>query len=427
MGALSTLLLLGFGIHQGPSEASEPGADPVRYHVGPLPEPDLSLITDQNRPALNLAAELVDAHKDAFTGTFVDPRGRVHVVAATDRGQGLAADVFKGRSDAAIDRGNLTIDDATRLGANLYESLPDIGIKMWTWSAAADNSSLQVGLTSPLTDYELGELRSFANANSITVDAYADENAERPTKDSRQGDNSPFAGGFRYATGDATSNPRIKWVCSGGFGYSRNGTDYMLTAGHCLDRDTSFKYTFNTNDDATKSIKNWIGHRSYSSWTDGVGSVVLADSSYHGDLALFNVDVAGKAAGTQIWWGTKDTTNKIPVTARRSPTVGDPVCINGITSGSDCGTAVDATNVAVLYNTGEYVVNGDRAVSTSSADCSQEGDSGGSVVYNHSGAETQATAEGIVSGSGGGSSGCYQYFTGVEEAIQAWGGNIKFN
>lgn len=56
-----------------------------------------------------------------------------------------------------------------------------------------------------------------------------------------------------------------------------------------------------------------------------------------------------------------------------------------------------------------------------------KGDSGGSVIVDHSGAETYAHAVGIISGhSSAAVLGCFQYFTGVEEAMQAWGGKLRF-
>ena len=152
------------------------------------------------------------------------------------------------------------------------------------------------------------------------------------------------------------------------------------------------------------------------------------DSAAHGDLVLVNVSGAGNAAGWKIWWGTVGTTTRIPVTSRTSPTIGDPVCINGMVSGSDCGLTVTHTNISHTYGDGTVLRQGDEAHSSHSYDCSQGGDSGGSVVVDHSGAETEAEATGIISGHtdvDGGA--CDQWFTGVEEAMQAWGGGLKFN
>ena len=129
-----------------------------------------------------------------------------------------------------------------------------------------------------------------------------------------------------------------------------------------------------------------------------------------------------------MWWGTTNTTNKIPVTARRIPTLNDPVCINGVVSGSDCGLTVVDVNINHTYADGDVLRNGDKGSSPANYDCSQGGDSGGPIVYNHAGTETQATGIGIISGhTDRNSNGCYQWFTGIEEANQVWGGEINFN
>jgi hypothetical protein len=203
----------------------------------------------------------------------------------------------------------------------------------------------------------------------------------------------------------------------------------MLTAGHCFERGTTHAYMWNTFSGNCCVKKAYAGHRSNTTWNDGDGTVTAgSDNANHGDLALVNVDVANKNSGNHIWWNEVTSPNKIPVTVRRVPTVGDPICINGVTSGADCGLTVQETNISWVYADGDVLINGDGATSTSAADCSQGGDSGGSVVFNHSGAETQATAEGIVSGHVNPSiGGCAQLFTGVEEAIQACGGNVKFH
>ena len=247
---------------------------------------------------------------------------------------------------------------------------------------------------------------------------------------SRQEDDSPYAGGFRLAMRDSSANTASGsgW-CSGGYGYNESSTKYMLNAGHCFAQGTDYSYMWNTYSGTCPCVKKtYSGHLSNSSWVAGEGSVKVGDdNNWHGDLSRVNVTTANKDSGDQIWWGTTNTSNKIPVTQRRAPTFADQLCINGVTSGSDCGIAVSDTNGTWVYSNGEHLVYGDRAYSAHSYDCSQPGDSGGSVVFNHVGAETEATAVGVISGSGGSGGGCFQYFTGVEEAMQAWGGQLNFH
>jgi hypothetical protein len=105
--------------------------------------------------------------------------------------------------------------------------------------------------------------------------------------------------------------------------------------------------------------------------------------------------------------------------------VGNPVCINGMISGSDCGLEITQVNIAVSID-GVDLKNVDQAHSDSDADCSVDGDSGGSVVVNHPGVETAAEATGVVSGTKQAFlGGCNQIFTGREEAVQAWGGGLN--
>lgn len=70
----------------------------------------------------------------------------------------------------------------------------------------------------------------------------------------------------------------------------------------------------------------------------------------------------------------------------------------------------------------------DLSWSGESYDCPIPGDSGAPVILNHAGAETFADAKGVLSGGGySDASGiCVMISTGVEEAVQAWGGDLNF-
>jgi hypothetical protein len=72
---------------QSVSAGEAPHSDLVEYHEV-WPQPDLTVINDSNRDQLAAASELVDNYKADFAGTYVD---QLIVVAATDRGQELAA------------------------------------------------------------------------------------------------------------------------------------------------------------------------------------------------------------------------------------------------------------------------------------------------------------------------------------------------
>lgn len=427
---LVTFLALPAVLLQSVSSAEEPQDGLVEYNEAAWPQPDLSVIDDSNRDQLAAASELVDFNKADFAGAYVDSKAQLIVVAATDRGQALAEDALGDDPGVTVTRGALSLESASQLGFDLYRGEPTVGEKMWQWAIDPATSALRVGIFKALSEEDRAAIEKFAEANSLPIKIYVDETAGRGAKDdARLEDDSPYSGGFRYTKANGTtSSASISGYCSGGFGYQSGGTNYMLTAGHCFERGTSYDEMWNTQSGSCCVKKVWAGHRSNTTWNDGDGTVAAgSDNANHGDLALVNVDAANRNSGDQIWWDGVTSPNKIPVTVRRVPTVGDPICINGVTSGADCGLTVFDTNINHVYSDGDVLRNGDGANSTSEADCSQPGDSGGSIVYNHSGAETQATAEGIVSGHQTFSIGCAQYFTGIEEAIQAWGGNVKFN
>lgn len=166
-----------------------------------------------------------------------------------------------------------------------------------------------------------------------------------------------------------------------------------------------------------------------STWREGVGTIKMgADNQNHGDLALVNVSAEGHGGGTKVWWGGPYATNRIPVIDRRYPVYGDITCLSGSTSGVRCGANIQYKNVAHVYGSGNIVRNVDGATSNSTLDCPQPGDSGGSVVIDESGSQTEAKAVGIVSGitefvDGG----CTHWFTGLDEAKQAWGGGPRLD
>lgn len=404
----------------------------VTYYDAAWPFPDLTGINKENQSPLETASELIDFNKTDFAGLYVDgDSSQLYVVAATDKGLDLALKTFADEPVVTVRRGSLSLDAANQRGLDLSETIPSVGAKMYHWAIDPESSALKVGVNAVLTDEERAEIDQFAQESATPLEVYTDETAKRPVEaDSRQEDSAPYAGGFRYvATNSSTSASGYHLVCSGGFGYSSGGVNYMLTAGHCFEKATTYDYMWNTLAGTCCTLKAYAGHPAKPTYDNGTGTVKTgSDNAYHGDLAIVNVDNSGHNSGDQIWWGGTNTTSKIPLTVRRVPTPGDPVCINGVTSGSDCGTNISETNTSWTYQGGDTVINVDDSGSYSVADCAQHGDSGGSVIYNHGGAETQATAIGIVSGFiTGGLPDCINVFTGIEEAIQAWGGNIKFH
>lgn len=404
------------------------GSNMVRYFDGPWPSQRLDVLDAANRDALTRASELVDYNKSDFANVYVDDLGTVVVTPATVAGaikavSKLAAD------DAAVQVSPvsdvLSIHMAGEMGNNLYDTSARLAEKMSSWKGDPRSTRLLVSVWQPLGQSDEETIEAFAEKHSVAIDVYYDSGDKPAEKsESRLEDDSPVAGGFRYVmkNGNSSSATGSGW-CSGGFGYHIGSVEYMLTAGHCFSQGTSFRYMWNTYDGSCCTKKTYLGQEAGSVWENGVGSKRAADGEYHGDVALVLIS----NAGDQVWWGAVGTTDKIPVTVRRVPTIGDPMCINGAKSGSDCGLVVQDVNINHTYSDGDVLRNGDKAHSSSEADCSRAGDSGGSIVYDHSGAETQATGIGIVSGSTIRATDCDEWFTGIEEANQIWGGNINFN
>lgn len=73
---------------------------------------------------------------------------------------------------------------------------------------------------------------------------------------------------------------------------------------------------------------------------------------------------------------------------------------------------------------------GDRAEAFHGYNCPKGGDSGGGVVLDHSGSETSAVAVGVIASGqvvDDSAAYCQWYFTGIEEAVQAWGGDLVYH
>lgn len=383
----------------------------------------VKLDTDR-QDLLAKVSDLIDFHKGDFSGVEVDAEGHIHLYYTTLAGEKLAESEFGGSEGVSIRQGgDLSVLRTNDLGVPVGAISDSLRKKLYAISQDPSGMTLHVGVTGELSDDEIMALQTFGIEQGLELDVYVNPEAEQGEPSSRLEDDSPYAGGFRIIrSNDDVPSGATGASCTAGFPYSIDSNRYMLGAGHCFYRGSSFKYMWSTYSGACCTKKQYAGQRSYSTWDDGTGTVRAGtDDQWHGDLSLVNVTIADRNVSSYIWWGTPDTTNKIPVTARRAPTYDDPICINGAVSGSDCGVKIYDTNIPWYYDNGETVLSADVGYSLNSVDCSQHGDSGGSIILNHSGAETQATAIGIVSGAGHSSNGCTQVFTGVEEAMQAWG------
>lgn len=207
-------------------------------------------------------------------------------------------------------------------------------------------------------------------------------------------------------------------------------TDFMFTAGHCFELGTADDQMFTMNGAWLNSFDELQYAGLFSgrtSWNDGVGSrQVPTDNQFHGDIGLVNTETVGRATGNGMWDGGPGTVNKSAVTSRLAPSVGLNVCLSGATSGIQCTVEVTAINVDVnIQNSGIWLRDGDLARGETQANCSEGGDSGGSI-FRRSGSTSTIVAIGTISGHTDFTvGGCQQRFTGAEEAVQAWGGDVK--
>jgi len=383
------------------------------------------------------AAALVEDNKSAFLGSYIDAAGKVVLVPGSTAGRtmasALASDVAATNADLVVQPATISVDGALAMGRLLHSLVSNIV----EWGGNPQGSGIYVGMPSEPTADERRAIEEFAETHGIAIEVEVNPHLEGVTElDSRYVDTSPYAGGARVAQATGSgSGATLLQGCSMGWGYKIGSTEYMLTAGHCLPRngDDDFMWIYNGPSDAPTSKEQYVGRKYASTWvsTNDTGTVPSGDdNAMHGDLALVNVTASGRNAGDMAWWGDPNATEKIPVTGRVAPTEGDPIILNGMISGSDRGSLVLRTNIEFTYTSGNTISAGDRAEAFHGYDCPKSGDSGGGVVLDHSGGETQATAVGVISAGNvvpDSATYCQWYFTGVEEAIQAWGGGLIYH
>lgn len=398
-------------------------------------EPTVSVSSDDwpavTQGLIQVVTSLVDENKSEFLGSYVNDDNDVVLVPASSLGVSLATQLGA-LPGLIVESANVSISQAYDLGEQIRELSPTLAESVIMWGGYPQNRGIFLTVPSMPAEAERQSIEDFASSQSLPIYVeVVDGLTPLELADSRVVDASPYSGGARYASANgASSSATLKQACSMGFSYKVGSTDYVLTAGHCFptnsDNDWMWIYS---GSNSSPSKYQYAGKVCCSTFKTGTGTITNGlDSGYHGDLALVNVTAASRSASPNIWWGAASTTTKIPVTSRTAPAVGNPVCANGAVSGSDCGLKVWKTNTSGTTASGETFRDIDAATSSSQADCPVQGDSGGSIVYDHSGAETAARGIGIVSAYslGSGATSCVMTFTGAEEAVQAWGGNVKF-
>jgi len=372
------------------------------------------------------AAALVEDNPSAYEGSYYDPDTKTVVLEATTAARAVPSQaiVLKANPVIAVRTAHWSRADAESRFADFLvaHQLTD---RVMSWWVDPKTDGFQLFFIGQPSD---ADLASFSQAPGV-VTLVAGMTDGGTTTDAMN-DASPVAGGSRYYAARTGPVPFVAtWDhrCTAGYGYKIGSTNYILTAGHCFWRgitlwDEYWRATGPNNDPTFQAHMGDFGGKS--TWDQDNGTVNAGDdNALHGDLSLANLTSEDKSAGDSIW---VSNTDKRFVTAREAPAQGNPVCRSGTTSWELCGFTINATNVNHTYSDGTTIKNGDFAQLQAHDTCVEPGDSGG-PVYRRVG-DSNATAVGVISGTFPiPHFGCNLVFTGVEEAIQAWGGGLNLH
>jgi V8-like Glu-specific endopeptidase len=372
------------------------------------------------------AAALVEDNPSAYEGSYYDPNTKTVVLEATPDASRVPsqATVLRANPSIVVRAAHWSRSDAESRFADFLvaNNLTD---RVMSWWVDPKNDGFQLFFIGQPTN---AELASFAQApGPVTIVAGMINGG---TTTDAMNDPSPVAGGSRYYAARTGPVPYVAtWDhrCTAGYGYKIGGTDYILTAGHCFWRGITpwDEYWRATGPNGSPTFQARMGDfGGKSTWNKDTGTVNAGDdNALHGDLSLVNMTTDNQSVGDSIWVSNSD---KRFVTAREAPAQGNPVCRSGTTSFELCGFTINATNVNHTYSDGTTIKNGDFAQHEFNDTCVEPGDSGG-PVYRQVGA-SNATAVGVISGTFPiPHFGCNLVFTGVEEAIQAWGGGLNLH
>jgi len=298
------------------------------------------------------------------------------------------------------------------------------------------NGGLSITVGRQPTDEERAELDTQLRVDTTLI--VSKESAPVLGED-RLHDDTPFDGGMRFGVDEPGGGSSVDGKCTAAFGYHLGGDDFMLTAGHCFKRTTD-------------KTEMWTISGGTSSWSKDVhaahfggrssmttyGTVPLSDGQHHGDVSLVDVTAQNKATSHKIWVGGVSTSNRMPVVDRTAPFLGQQnVCRNGQTTGQYCGLTVYGVSGVTYVDQWPlvvgYVYDIDFAYGYSTegdGDCGLSGDSGGPVFKKVGPNNDEIRAIGVYSGSAYyvepiPSIKCLVTFTSVQEAVQAWSGDLN--
>jgi hypothetical protein len=398
---------------------------PSNVDVGPWrpPTPSEAVPPGLEETAAD-ASQLVDFNPNQYAGSWYEPSTQRVTIASVTGAIGSAgknARRLSADNDVTVVPAQFSLAEGQK-ALDEFMATAAIAHRVVNFGVAPDGNGFQLDVLGEPTADELQGLSVLPGHVDVRTGL---TDAGHPTD--AMNDASPFAGGSRFGSivpGGTTLN-----VCTSGFPFlGDSGVKFLLTAGHCVPKGSTWKiYKLNgpvlsPTLDVQIAQNDSPGART--SWDSNAGTVNAGgDSAKHGDVAMFNVSAYGKDIGDSIWISQ---TAKRNVVSRDTPSVGGSVCRAGIRDWETCGFTIDSVNTSHTYNDGTTIRQGDLAYLASSNTCSLDGDSGAPVYRRTNG---DAIAIGIVSGTYSVPTvgGCMLVFTGVEEAIQAWGGDLKYH
>lgn len=241
------------------------------------------------RSLARLAATVADEHKSDFLGSYVRDDGKVAIVPGNAAGLAIASSRFAQNPNVVIQEATVNSDRAQDLGDQLRSTSPSLETGIYMWGADPESGGIFVTFLTEPTAGDRQAIEDFAATRALPVSVEIDAGPTAGTTvEDRMTDYSAYAGGARYFTASGSgSGSSLASRCSTGFGYGMNGTQYVLTAGHCYPIDGANDWTWiasGPNSDPTKV--QLAGGLSRTSWDRGIGAVPTgADADYHGDLA----------------------------------------------------------------------------------------------------------------------------------------------
>lgn len=190
---------------------------------------------------MHKASDLVDFNKGLFAGTYISGDNLV-LVTASEAGDQVAALAFPEEPRVSFERASMSLSRASNLGYELLTTDSGVRPKLYATSLDVQHGVIRVGADQELSAADASELDSFAQQHHIELEVDIDLTLNRGSlDDSRLSDDSPFSGAMRVASVNGSGqSATFDGFCTAGYGYQSGGTNYVLIAGHCFPKDTSY-------------------------------------------------------------------------------------------------------------------------------------------------------------------------------------------